>query len=151
MRWFAAFFCTLALVCACSQQSPALPVAKIVVDGDNGGHTLTVEIAGDDASRAHGLMARTDLPADSGMLFDYHTPRDVAFWMKNTPLPLDMLFIRGDGTVASIVANTQPYDETPIPSSEPVRAVLEINGGRAAELGIHPGSVVHAAIFHNGP
>lgn len=150
MRVFAALISALMLIGACSHGS-ALPETKIVIDTDRGAHALTVEVAADDASRAHGLMEREAMPPDHGMLFDYHTARPVAFWMKNTPLSLDMLFIRADGTVSSIVANAIPYDETPIPSTEPVRAVLELNGGRAAELGIHPGSRVHAAIFHNGP
>lgn len=151
MRAIAALFCALFLVCACSQPSPALPVTTIVVDTDAGAHTLTVEVAADNVSRARGLMERQSLAPDAGMLFDYHKPSMVAFWMKNTPLPLDMVFIRADGRVASVVANAIPYDETPIPAVEPVRAVLELNGGRAAELGIHPGSLVHAKIFHNGP
>jgi uncharacterized protein len=150
MRWISAFFCAFVFLCACSQPVPALPVVQIVIDTDAGPHTFTVEIAADEAARAHGLMERTDLPADNGMLFDYHAPANVAFWMKNTPLPLDMIFIRADGTISTIVAETIPYSETPIPSSEPVQAVLEINGGRAAELGIHPGDRVHAAIFRQG-
>lgn len=126
-----------------------MPLADIMIESTNGMHAFKVEVAADDASRAHGLMERRDLPPDAGMLFDYHQARDVAFWMKNTPLPLDMVFIRADGSIASIVSYATPYSETPIPSVEPVRAVLEINGGRAAELGIRPNDKVHAAIFGN--
>lgn len=138
-------------LCGCSQgQSGShLPLADIAIVSASGTHPFHVEIAANDASRAHGLMERRELAPDAGMLFDYHRAQDVAFWMKNTPLPLDMIFIRADGTIASIVAFATPYSETPIPSVEPVRAVLEINGGRAAELGIKPNDKVLAAIFAN--
>ena len=94
-------------------------------------------------------MYRTQLPADAGMLFDFHDDHFRAFWMKNTPLPLDMLFIRADGTISSILPNAKPLSEEPITSREPVRAVLEINGGRAAALDIQPGEKVHNAAFGN--
>jgi len=78
------------------------------------------------------------LGPDQGMIFPYSPPQNVAFWMKNTLIPLDMLFIRADGTIARIVT-AKPLDETSIPSGEPVVAVLEIRGGRAGELGIREG------------
>jgi uncharacterized membrane protein (UPF0127 family) len=83
------------------------------------------------------------------MLFDFHDDARLSFWMKNTVLPLDMLFIRSDGTISTIEPNAIPFSTTPIPSAEPVRAVLEINGGRARDLGIRTGDQVHAIIFHN--
>ena len=149
MRLLCAFVCAYALLSACSLGQPqqTLPKAEIVVDTAGGPHTFIVEIAADAASRSRGLMERTTLAPDAGMLFDYHRPQPVAFWMKNTPLPLDMIFIRGDGTIALIVSNATPYSKTPIPSMEPVRAVLEINGGRAAALGIDRGDKVRGAIF----
>jgi uncharacterized protein len=149
MRWILAFAFVAVCLCACSQSSerPALPVAQIAVASDNGRHAFKVEMATDDASRAHGLMERTELAPDAGMLFVFPRPQLVAFWMKNTPLPLDMLFIRADGTIAAIVAETTPYSEKPVPSLEPVRAVLELNGNRTRELGIKPGDTVHGAIF----
>jgi len=107
------------------------------------------ELASDPRSQEKGLMFRTKLAANAGMLFDFHTPQPQTFWMKNTVLPLDMIFIRTDGTISSIAPNTTPYSETPIPSTEPVRAVLEINGGRSAQLGIEPGQRVHNGIFGN--
>ena len=82
-----------------------------------------------------------------GMLFDFQTPQPVAFWMKNTPLPLDMLFIDAMGTVVRIAANTVPFSETPVPSEQPIRAVLEVNAGTAQQLGIRPGAKVRHAIF----
>mgnify|MGYP002479501223 CR=1 FL=1 len=149
MRIFCAFVFAFALLSACSQgqPQPTLPKAEIVVDSAAGPHAFVVEIAADDASRSRGLMERTTLAPDAGMLFDYHRPQPVAFWMKNTPLPLDMIFIRNDGTIALVVPNATPYSKTPIPSMEPVRAVLEINGGRAAALGIERGGKVRGAIF----
>lgn len=94
-------------------------------------------------------MYRNRLAADAGMLFDFHNDDFRAFWMKNTPLPLDMVFIRADGTISSISSNAKPMSEEPITSHEPVRAVLEINGGRAAALDIQPGERVHNAAFGN--
>ena len=110
-----------------------------------------VEVAADEASQKQGLMFRTELAPDAGMLFDFHKAGPLAFWMKNTPLSLDILFIRDDGTISTIASDTIPYSEDAIPSSEPVRAVLEIGGGRSAALGIRPGAKVHTAIFGNGP
>lgn len=106
-------------------------------------------MASDNATRLRGLMYRKHLDADSGMLFDFQNDDFRSFWMKNTILPLDMLFIRADGTISSIVANTTPYSEKIISSEEPVRAVLEINAGRAAELGIKPGETIHSTLFAN--
>lgn len=138
---------TFAGACSPKPEKSGLPVTEISIVTPTGPHRFRVEIAADDASRAHGLMFRKSLDPDAGMLFDYHHPQLVAFWMKNTPLPLDMLFIRADGTVSTIVSYTTPYSETPIPSMEPVRAVLELNGGRAGQLGIVPGARVSGAGF----
>ena len=81
------------------------------------------------------------LDGDQGMIFPYDPPQNVSFWMKNTLIPLDMVFIRADGTIARI-ATAKPLDETPVPAGEPVAAVLELRGGRAAELGIREGDRV---------
>lgn len=105
-------------------------------------HVFTVEIADDDATRARGLMFREELAPDNGMLFDFWDERPVAFWMQNTLISLDMLFIKADGTIAKVHAEAVPMDRTSIPSDEPVRFVLEIAGGRAAELGIEAGDVL---------
>jgi uncharacterized membrane protein (UPF0127 family) len=126
---------------------PALPQSSILIDTPRGQVRFKVEVAGDSQSQVRGLMYRTQLPADAGMLFDFHDDDFRAFWMKNTPLPLDMLFIRADGTISSIEANAKPMSEAPITSRERVRAVLEINGGRAAALDIRPGEKVHNAVF----
>lgn len=105
-------------------------------------HRFAVEVARTQEQQATGLMHRQSLAPDAGMIFPYDPPRDASFWMKNTLIPLDMIFIRPDGTIARIEANTVPMSLDPVPSLEPVSAVLEIAGGRAAELGIQPGDRV---------
>jgi uncharacterized membrane protein (UPF0127 family) len=112
-----------------------------VVTGEGTRH-FVVEVARTPAEQATGLMHRRSLAADDGMLFPYAVPQPASFWMKNTLIPLDIIFIRPDGTIANIAANTTPMSLDPIPSLEPVSAVLEIRGGRAAELGIEPGDRV---------
>ena len=108
-----------------------------------------VELALNEAERARGLMFRKQLGAYEGMLFDFHQEMPVSFWMKNTLIPLDMVFIAGDGTVKHVHANAVPMSTDAIPSLYPVRAVLEINGGSAALLGIKPGDKVKHPIFGN--
>jgi uncharacterized protein len=134
---------------AAGDAQPQLPLTTIVIDADHGQVTFRAEVAGDVASQERGLMFRTKLAPNAGMLFDFHKSDYQTFWMKNTILPLDMIFIRNDGTISSIAPSAVPYSETPIPSTEPVRAVLEINGGRAAQLGIEPDQRVHNAVFDN--
>ena len=112
-----------------------------------GTHRFTVEIARTPQEQQRGLMFRTVIPADGGMLFTPYppaggAPRAANFWMKDTPSPLDIVFIRADRTIARIAENTVPFSEAMIPSGEPVDAVLEINSGRAAELGIEEGDSV---------
>jgi uncharacterized protein len=131
--------------------SPALPVSSITVETHGGLKVFRVEVAADPQSQEQGLMYRRDLKPNAGMLFEFHSSMMLSFWMKNTFLPLDMLFIRSDGTISTIAANTTPFSSARIDSAEPVCAVLEINGGRARELGIRSGDRVHAAIFHNFP
>lgn len=123
---------------------PNLPVETITIDTKNGPHNFTVEVAADDESRERGLMYRTSMAPDAGMLFDFKTPQLVSFWMENTVLPLDMLFVRADGTIARIKADATPYSRENIPSGEPVELVIELNGGRAAALGISEGAHVYA-------
>ncbi len=106
-----------------------------------------VEIADTDAEREKGLMFRKEVPPDRGMLFDFKTPREVAFWMKNTLIPLDIIYIRTDGTILSIARNTTPLSEAPIPSGGPVVGVLELAGGRAGEISLMPGDRIEHRIF----
>lgn len=116
----------------------------VTIASVNGSHVFEVERAVTSAQQAQGLMYRTDLKPDGGMLFypypaEGGRPREASFWMKNTPTPLDILFIRTDGTIATIAENTVPFSEAQVRSREPVAAVLELVGGRTAELGIAEG------------
>lgn len=128
---------------------PALPSAPLVIDTSKGAARFTVEMAVTGAQQETGLMFRKSLAPNSGMLFDFGMEVETSFWMKNTLIPLDMLFIKANGTIARIAVNAKPLSEETIPSYEPVRAVLEIPGGRAAQLGLKAGDKVHAAIFGN--
>lgn len=125
----------------------AMEVQPIEIATTKGVVVLEVEVAQTDAERTTGLMYRKSLPEQHGMLFDFKTDQPVYMWMKNTYIPLDMLFIRSNGTIARIAANTTPFSTATISSGEPVRAVVEIAGGEAARLGIKPGDRVAHAIF----
>jgi uncharacterized membrane protein (UPF0127 family) len=125
----------------------ALAQSKIEIASSSGRHVFSVEVAKNDQERARGLMYRKELPEGRGMLFDFQREQDVGFWMKNTYIPLDMIFIRADGTIARIAANTEPLSERTVPSGGPVRYVLEVIGGTAGKLGIQPGDKVSGAII----
>jgi uncharacterized protein len=112
-----------------------------------GVHTFAVEVVDNDAERAKVLMYRRELPEGQGMLFDFHREQEVSFWMQNTYIPLDMVFIRGDGRILRIAENTEPLSTRLIPSGGPVRAVLEVIGGTTRKLGIAPGDRVASPIF----
>ena len=138
--------------------APATPPAGAVGDAPAGFEVLEavtpsgrtrffVEVADDDAERERGLMFRKSMAPDRGMLFDFHTPREVAFWMRNTLIPLDIIYIKADGTVLSIARNTTPLSEAPIPSGGPTLGVLELAGGRSAEIGLMPGDRIEHRIF----
>ncbi len=109
---------------------------------------FNVEIAETPEQRGQGLMFRESLAADSGMLFDFGRTTAVGMWMKNTLIPLDMLFIEGDGRIVAIAQNTIPYSENIIEAPAPVRAILELNGGTAARLGIASGDQVVFELFN---
>lgn len=125
----------------------AMTVEPVEVATSSGVVVLEVEVAQTDEERTKGLMFRKSLPDHHGMLFDFKTDQPVYMWMKNTYIPLDMLFIRSDGTIARIAAHTTPLSTETIPSGEPVRAVIEIAGGAAKQLGIAPGDRVAHPIF----
>jgi len=105
-------------------------------------HDFTVELAITDRQQQQGLMFRRTLAPDAGMLFDYVTPTRITMWMKNTLIPLDMIFIGADGKIVDIAERAVPQSETIIPSKVPARAVLELNGGTAQRLGIKVGDTV---------
>ena len=146
--------CVIALIVALhtmtlsSAVATALPVERVgVINAAGEHHTFHAWLADTPETRARGLMHVTELAPDHGMLFDFETPRHVGMWMKNTPLSLDMLFIAATGRIARIEARTTPYSAELISSGTEVRAVLEINGGRAAELGILAGDQVVHRLF----
>ncbi len=118
---------------------------QVVIHSARGERQLTVELAISALQREHGLMFRKSMPADHGMLFDFGTTRPVLMWMKNTPLPLDMLFLDAKGAIVSIQENAVPYSEAIINSRAPVKYVIELNGGTAAKLGLKVGDKVSSA------
>lgn len=118
-----------------------LPVIDLAVHGKGGKHAFRVEVAATTEQQAKGLMFRTQMGADEGMLFPTDPPRRAAFWMKNTVIPLDIIFVGANGRILNI-ENAKPYDLSPVPSAGLAAAVLELNGGRAAELGIAAGDKV---------
>lgn len=132
------------------QRAPNFPRGPLVIETAAGAkHNFSVELADNDERRSYGLMHRDAMPADHGMIFDFKADRGVAMWMRNTRIPLDMLFIARDGRVVNIRERAVPFDETSIPSDGPVRSVLELNGGAVSRLGIKPGDRVRHAIFGN--
>jgi uncharacterized membrane protein (UPF0127 family) len=130
--------------------SPRAPKAENVLTIVSGGreHRFRVELARTDEERSQGLMFRTELADDAGMLFDFGpAPRPVSMWMKNTLIPLDMAFVAQGGRIARIAAMTTPRSLTSIPSGEDVIAVLEVRGGRLGELGVREGDIVRHPMF----
>lgn len=125
----------------------AQDLSGLVVETSGGERRFAVEVADDRASRSQGLMFRESMPLDHGMLFDFERESQQSFWMKNTPLSLDIIFIDGRGIIVHIHHRAVPFDETPIPSRKPAAAVLEINGGVARLTGIAVGDRVRHAIF----
>jgi hypothetical protein len=123
------------------QAQTGLQQVPLIITSASGVHRFTVDVAATPQQQETGLMFVKHLAPDRGMIFPYDPPQPVAFWMHNTLIPLDMVFIRADGTIARI-ATAKPLDDTPVPSGEPIAAVLEIAGGRAAQLGIVPGDRV---------
>ena len=145
--WAGAALAALMLSPATSVAQSACDPAQLDLRGPFGQARFHVEIADDSAERAKGLMFREAMASGAGMLFVYDQPQPAAFWMKNTLIPLDMIFADARGVVRHVHANAVPGDETPIPGGDAVQYVLEINGGLAARLGIAPGAEMrHPAI-----
>ncbi len=149
-RWGAALAACFVAGAAFAQASGG-PREALVIATDGGLREFQVEIADDGQERSRGLMFRREMADDAGMLFDFGAEQPVDFWMENTYIPLDMLFIKEDGTVASIAERTTPLSRRTVPSGSPVRYVLEINGGLSDELGISPGDKVSGPAFEARP
>jgi uncharacterized protein len=143
------------LVAACVALAAGAPAqaageATLEIISKTGVHLFAVELAANDAERSRGLMFRKELPEGRGMLFDFEHDQPVAFWMHNTYISLDMIFIAGNGSILRIAENTEPLSDRLIPSGGPVRAVLEVIAGTARKLGIAPGDRVAGAMFGSG-
>jgi uncharacterized membrane protein (UPF0127 family) len=123
--------------------------SEISIDTAQGSKTFQVEVAKTPKQQAQGLMYRRSMAADAGMLFVYESPQPASYWMKNTFIPLDMLFIGADGRIVNIRQRTVPRSLTPVRSDGDVIAVLELNGGTSARLGIKAGDRVRHTIFEN--
>jgi uncharacterized protein len=139
-----------ALLCAAAAAAPAsvsFEESSLTVDAADGQFEFLVEMAVNPAQRGQGLMFRESLEEDRGMLFDFGKPQRATMWMRNTYVPLDMLFIDANGQITQIAADTQPLSDAVIASREPVRAVLELRGGVSAKLGIKPGDRVIHPLF----
>ncbi|HEV2531576.1 DUF192 domain-containing protein [Phenylobacterium sp.] len=132
----------------CQGQAVLKPLQPLAIQTARGPARFMVEMADTDLKREYGLMCRKALAPDRGMLFDFGAATEnVAFWMRNTLIGLDIIYIRPDGTILSIARQAPPLDENPIPAGGVIRAVLELPGGRAAQLGIQPGDRVDHRIF----
>jgi uncharacterized membrane protein (UPF0127 family) len=127
---------------------PAADPQTLEIASKTGVHAFSVELAVTDAARGRGLMYRKELAEGRGMLFDFQRDQDVAMWMQNTYISLDMLFIQANGRILSIAENTQPLSTRIITSGGVVRGVLEVIGGTARKLGIAPGDRVAHPIFN---
>jgi uncharacterized membrane protein (UPF0127 family) len=141
---------SLVAACASSAQTgrpqTGLRVEALEIETSHGPVRFQVEMADTEEKREIGMMYRTSVAVDRGMLFDFPRTEPASFWMKNTLIPLDIIFIDRDGIILNI-ATAKPLDETPVQSHGFTRGVLEIAGGRAAQLGIEPGDRVKASIF----
>lgn len=137
----------MALLCCAPAASAGGALEHVTILTASGPVVFDSEIMRTEAEREQGLMMRPYLPELRGMLFDFGSVRSVQMWMKDTLLPLDMIFIRADGSIARITANAEPLSTRILSSGEPVLAVLEINGGLAAKFGIKPNDRVTHAMF----
>lgn len=142
--FFLLFFILVNGVAPASAADSAL---VLTIQSGSRANRFNVEFADTPEKRALGLMHRPSMPADAGMLFDFKSDQQIAMWMRNTRIPLDMLFIARDGRIVNIAERTVPFTDTAIPSKGPVRAVLELNGGTAARLGIKPGDRASHPMF----
>lgn len=145
---------SLCVACATSaQEIPARldlgPKEALIISTENGEHIFNVEIADSPKEHNRGLMFRDDLPATEGMLFEFAQPKIASIWMKNTAIPLDILFVRENGKILKIEHSAVPYSLRSASSEAVVGAVLELAGGTTKDLGIVPGDVVVHEFFNN--
>jgi uncharacterized membrane protein (UPF0127 family) len=148
--WTAAFLCLLMLFAgpAAAQEAVSFDRGTLVIETATGQHhRFDVELATTPAQRGRGLMFRDDMAENAGMLFVYPAEQPIRMWMKNTLIPLDMLFVDGDGRIINIAENTKPLSEAVVASALPALGVVELNGGTARRLGIAPGDRVRHAAF----
>lgn len=146
-----ASFAAAIMLAACDAPAPMqnddaivesqLPIVPLSIATASGTHRFTVEVARTDAEQQRGLMHRERIAPDGGMLFPFAYPRTASFWMKDTPAPLDLLFVRPDGTIAAIL-HGRPGDLSPLSAGEPVSGVVELAGGSAERLGMAAGDRV---------
>lgn len=126
-------------------------IGRVDLRGEWGIASFSVEVADDPQERSLGLMHRDTMSASAGMLFVYDMPQSVSFWMRNTRIPLDMLFLDADGVVQKVHQNAVPFDETGIFGGDAIQYVLEINGGLAGQLGIVPGTALRHPLIGPNP
>jgi len=136
---------------AAEPQLQQFATADLVIVSAGGPHRFTVELAATPAQMEQGLMFRQALAPDAGMLFDFKRPTLATMWMRNTLIPLDMLFVDGHGRIVNIRDRAVPQSDDVIAAAAPVRAVIELSGGAVERLGIKPGDRVLYPIFGNAP
>lgn len=142
--------CVLLSACAgagAPKDANGNPLEALTITTSSGEHQFMVEIADDDAERQRGLMFREPLADDRGMLFQFPDVAERGFWMRNTPSPLDIIYIDPNGRIVSIVRNAAPNSDAVLPSNGPASGVLELRAGRAAEIGAQPGDKVRHPFF----
>lgn len=152
MRGLMAILAACLVVAACAgagapKDANGNPLEALTITTSTGEHQFMVEIADDDAERQRGLMFREPLADDRGMLFQFPDVAERGFWMRNTPSPLDIIYIDPNGRIVSIVRNAAPNSDEVLPSNGPASGVLELRAGRAAEIGAQPGDKVRHPFF----
>lgn len=151
MRVLLALFMAIAIAWPGSTARAEAPLEPLTIVTSTGTHTFEVEFVDTPETRARGLMFREALAPDTGMLFDFERPHELTFWMRNTPLSLDIIFISADGRVVRIARKTTPYSEKLIKSGAPARAALEVEAGTADRIGLAVGDRIDHRIFATAP
>lgn len=154
IRFVLAVLMALAIPVGAARAQQDVPVnyssPLVITTADGARHDFMVEVVQSGPARTQGLMFRNSMPAEAGMLFLFPDSTERYFWMKNTLIPLDIVFIQGNGTIHHIHEGAKPLDLTPIPSNGPVSVVLELNAGTVQALGIKAGDrVLHADVANS--